>query len=152
MSEVIQDPTAFRPMAVTARADIAVGYEIEPLTRRMSLDKSRIYQGWPQVRNRHTDYEVAQATGLPVPNINGGQSAELLGALFIRFFGAGFIGGTLSIKFIGSVALDDVLTARGVVRGSTVEKGRTRLEIEAWVEDQTGRKVLVGTAAGYAPA
>src|ERR1051326_2598900 len=106
------DPTAFRPMRNTALRDTPIGFELEPITRKLTLDKSRIYQGWPAARNRHTDYEAAQASGLREPNINGGQTAEYLGELFIKFFGTGFIGGKLSIKFIGSVALDDEVTAR----------------------------------------
>jgi acyl dehydratase len=144
------DPTAFRPMRMTARRDTPVGFELEPITKKVTLDKSRIYQGWPAVRNRHTDYAAAQATGLREPNINGGQTAEYLGELFIKFFGFGFIGGTLSIKFLGFVALDDQVTARGVVTERIVENERVKLVLDVWVENQRGEKVLVGTASGYA--
>ena len=144
------DPTAFREAAVKATPDTPVGQELEPITKRVTLDKSRIYQGWPEARNRHTDYEAAQATGLREPNINGGQTAEYLGELFMKFFGAGFVGGSLSVKFIGYVSIDDVVTVRGVVTDKTVADGRVKLTVDLWVENQDGAKVLAGTATGYA--
>jgi acyl dehydratase len=142
------DPTGFRPMRVTAHRDLPVGFEVESITRTITLDKSRIYQGWPSVRNRHTDYAAAQATGLREPNINGGQTAELLGELFIKFFGQGFLGGRLSISFLGFVAIDDRLTARGVVKERTEEGASVRLVLDVWVENQHGQKVLAGQASG----
>ena len=146
------DPTAFRPAAIIAARDIEVGAELEPIVKTLTLDKSRIYQGWPAVRNRHTDYAAAQASKLAVPNANGGQTAEYLGELFIKFFGEGFIGGSLSVNFLGFVAIDDVVTTRGVVTGRTeTADGRVLLELSLWVENQDGRKVLAGTATGYAP-
>jgi acyl dehydratase len=150
-TELPVDPTAFRRPAVTASRGIQVGRELEPITRRVTLDKSRIYQGWPAARNRHTDYQAAQATGLREPNINGGQTAEYLGEIFIKFFGAGFVGGSLSVKFIGQVSVDDVVTAKGVVTNRSVQGGRVLLTIDLWVENHDGRKVVAGTATGYAP-
>jgi acyl dehydratase len=144
------DPTAFRLPAVRASRETEIGQVLEPITKRVTLDKSRIYQGWPAARNRHTDYAAAQATGLREPNINGGQTAECLGELFIKFFGAGFLGGSLSVKFIGFVSIDDEITARGVVTGRTAEGDRVRLTVDMWVEDGEGRKLLAGTATGYA--
>jgi hypothetical protein len=145
------DPTAFRPMAVTASADLPIGFELEPIRKVMTLDKSRIYQGWPEVRNRHTDYLAAQATGLREPNINGGQSAEILGELFMKFFGTGFIGGQLSLAFIGFVALGDELVARGTLTEKRIEGPNVRLVLDIWLENQRGERVLVGTASGLAP-
>ena len=58
--DAVTDPTGFRPMREVAHADLEPGYELEPITKTVTLDKSRIYQGWPAVRNRHTDYDAAQ--------------------------------------------------------------------------------------------
>lgn len=138
-------------MRVAASRDTPVGFELEPLTRKITLDKSRLYQGWPAIRNRHTDYAAAQATGLREPNINGGQTAEYLGELFVKFFGTGFVGGKLSISFIGTVALDDEVTARGLVKERIVDGDRVRLVLDVWLENQHGRKVLVGTGSGWVP-
>jgi acyl dehydratase len=145
------DPTAWRAAAVRATRDTAIGQQLEPIVKRPTLDKSRIYQGWPAARNRHTDYAAAQATGLAEPNINGGQTAEYLGEMFIKFFGAGFIGGSLSVKFTGFVSIDDAVTVRGEVTGRDEQDGgRVRLTVELRAENQDGQRVLAGTATGYA--
>jgi hypothetical protein len=145
------DPTAFQPMRVVAGRDVKVGFELEPITKATTLDKSRLYNGWPKVRNRHCDYRAAQTSGLLQPNINGGQLTEYLGEMFIKFFGRGYLGGTLSLNFLGSVIPGDVLTARGVVTQRLVEGESVRLFLKLWLENQRGETVLAGTASGFAP-
>jgi acyl dehydratase len=144
------DPTAFRLSAIRASRDTQVGQELEPITKTVTLDKSRIYQGWPTARNRHTDYGAAQASGLREPNINGGQTAEYLGEMFIKFFGPGFVGGSLTVRFVGFVAINDTVTVRGVVTGRAADGDRVKLTVDLWAENQDGAKVLAGTATGYA--
>ena len=151
MSDLPVDPTAYRPLAVTASRDLPVGTELGPITKRTSLDKSRLYQGWPAVRNRHTDYEAAQASGLREPNMMGAQTAEYLGELLLKFFGEGYLGGTLSMSFLGFVTPGDVVEAKGVVTGREVEGERVRLLLDVWVENDQGQKVLAGRASGFAP-
>jgi hypothetical protein len=151
-TDLISDPTAFSPMIVTASVDLPVGFELEPITKKITLDKARIYEGWPATRSRHCDYEAAHATGLPAPNINGAVVAAVLGELFIKFFGENYIGGSLSFNLIRQVQLNDELTARGVVKERLQENDRIRLVLDVWLENQNGDKVLVGSASGLAPA
>jgi acyl dehydratase len=151
-AEFQSDPTAFAPMAVTADESLPIGFELEPVTKKITLDKARIYEEWPGRRSRHCDYDAAHATGLPAPNINGALVAGVLGELFIKFFGENYIGGTLSFNLTRQVQLDDELTARGVVKDKVAEAGGTRLILDVWLENQNGDKVLVGSASGLAPA
>jgi hypothetical protein len=150
-ADFLTDPTAFSPMKVTAGKDLPVGYELEPVTKKISLDKARIYEGWPATRSRHCDYDAAHATGLPAPNINGALVAGVLGELFIKFFGENYIGGTLSFNLIRQVQVNDELTARGVIKEKAVEPNGTRLFLDVWLDNQNGDKVLVGKASGLAP-
>jgi hypothetical protein len=150
-ADFLVDPTAFSPMKVTAGKDLPVGYELEPVTKKISLDKARIYEGWPATRSRHCDYDAAHATGLPAPNINGALVAGVLGELFIKFFGENYIGGTLSFNLIRQVQVNDELTARGVIKEKAVEPNGTRLFLDVWLDNQNGDKVLVGKASGLAP-
>jgi acyl dehydratase len=146
------DPTAYRPAAIVASRDTRVGTELEPVVKRVTLDKTRLYQGWPEARNRHTDYVAAQATGLREPNVSGGQTAEYLGQMFMRFFGPGFVGGSLAVSFLGTVNLDDEVTVRGtVVDRAEADDGRVRLEIRMTAETQDGRTVVAGKASGFVP-
>jgi hypothetical protein len=150
-ADFLTDPTAFSPMKVTAGKDLPVGYELEPVTKKISLDKARIYEGWPATRSRHCDYDAAHATGLPAPNINGAIVAGVLGELFIKFFGENYIGGTLSFNLIRQVQVNDELTARGVIKEKVVGPDGTRLFLDVWLDNQDGDKVLVGKASGLAP-
>jgi acyl dehydratase len=150
-TELLQDPTAFQPLPLTARRDLEIGAEVGPVTKTMTLDKSRIYNGWPSSKNRHCDYEAAHATGLRAPNMNGAQTAEVLGELFIKFFGEHYLGGTLAFNLVGQVQLDDVLTAKGTVKEKVLEGDGVRLVLDVWVENQRAEKVLVGTATGLVP-
>jgi hypothetical protein len=146
------DPTAYRRASVVATRDLPVGTTLEPIVKRVTLDKCRIYQGWPQTRNRHTDYLAAQATGLREPNVSGGQVAEFLGEMFIKFFGAGFVGGSLRISFLGYVNINDEVTVHGsVVERGVTDDGRIWLALTMTAQTQDGRTVLAGSATGYAP-
>jgi hypothetical protein len=149
--ELLSDPTAFSPMTVMASEELAVGFELEPITKKITLDKTRIYEGWPASRSRHCDYNAAHMTGLPAPNINGALVAGVLGELFIKFFGENYIGGSLSFNLIRQVQVNDVLTAHGVLKEKVPEADRTRLVLDVWLENQDGDKVLVGSASGLAP-
>lgn len=145
------DPTAFRPMKVTATRDTQIGFELESLNRKITLDKSRLYQEyqpWPRFKNLHTDYEAAQDWGLRKPVIAGCQLSEYAGELLIKFFGKGYMGGRLSVKFIGVVEPDDEITTKGVVTEKIVEDTKIRLVLDIWGENQRGEKVVVGTASG----
>lgn len=148
--ELPQDPTAYRPLGVTASRDLPVGHELETIVKRTSLDKSRLYQGWPAVRNRHTDYAAAQASGLREPNLMGGQTTEYLGELFVKFFGEGFLGGTLSVSFLGFVTPGEEVTVGGVVTDRQVEGDRVKLLVNLWVDNARGERVLAGRASGWA--
>lgn len=148
--ELLEDPTAFRSLPVTASADLPIGFTLPTITRTMTLDKARIYEGWPATKSRHCDYDAAHATGLPAPNINGAQVAHVLGELFIKFFGENYLGARLSFNLVRQTQLDDSLTAGGVITGKEIEGDATRLLLDVWLENQNGNKVLVGKASGLA--
>jgi acyl dehydratase len=149
--ELLPDPTAFKPVPQRAAADLDIGFEIGPVSKRMTLDKTRIFEGWPATRSRHCDFPAAHATGLRAPNINGALVAGVLGELYIKFFGEYYLGGTLTFNLIRQVQLDDELTARGVIVEKVHEPTGVRLVLDVWLEDQAGDKVLVGSASGVVP-
>ena len=154
MNRMPEDPTAYKPMRVTASKDIEIGFELEPIRKKLTLDKMRLFRlfrdggSWPRVKNWHTDYADAQKFGFPVPVAVGSQLAEYLGELLIKFFGKGLFGGTLSMIFLRIVEADDEITVRGVVRDKVDEDGSIRLMLEVWCENQRREKVVVGNASG----
>jgi hypothetical protein len=150
-STIRTDPTAFKPMKITASKDIEVGFQLEPITKKVTLDKMRLYRSqWPRIRNWHNDYTIAQKWGVDQPLIFASQIMEYLGELLIKFFGTGYLGGTLSLAITRSAWPDDVITVKGKVREKAVEGNVVRLFLDVWCENQRGDKLIVGTASGIA--
>jgi hypothetical protein len=143
------DPTAFQPMKVTPDRNTAVGFELEAITKKVTLDKMRLYRSqWPRYRNWHNDYDIAQNWGVDKPIVFASQVMEYIGELLIKFFGEGYLGGRLSISITRPVWPDDEIVTRGVVRERALEGDAIRLVLDVWCENQHGDKVVVGTASG----
>jgi len=136
-------------MKVTANRKTEVGFELEPITKKVTLDKMRLYRvGWPRYKNWHTDYEDAHKSGVDQPTVIGSQVTEYIGELIIKFFGKGYIGGNLSVSYIRPIWPDDEIVTKGIVREKIAERDALRLVLEVWCENQHGEKVVVGTASG----
>ena len=135
-------------MKFAASRQTKVGFELESMFKKVTLDKMRLVWNWPRDKNWHTDYQAAQKAGVRVPIIRGHQLVEYIGELFMKFFGEGYIGGELVVKLIGIVEPDDEITTRGVVRGKIAEGDAFRLTLDVWCENQRGEKVAVGQASG----
>ena len=147
--KMLTDPKAFRPMKVTASRETEVGFEVEPITKKVTLDKMRIHSGnWPRAKGWHTDYDAAHRLGQRTPIILGNQAMAYIAELLVKFFGEGYLGGTLSTKIIRIMEPDDEITARGVVRKKVTEGDAIRLILNVWCENQRGQTVIVGTASG----
>ena len=126
-----------------------VGAEVPQVSKQMTLDKMRLYSGWPEDKNIHTDYEVAKRAKLKGPIAQGLMSAGYIQEMLTKFLGEDWIkGGKLSVSFINVVYPGDTVTAKGVVKERVREGSRVRLVLDVWCENQHGVKVTVGTASG----
>ncbi len=135
-------------MKFTASRETEVGFELESVTKKMTLDKTRIWCGWPRVKNWHDDYVAAQKAGFPKPLIMGAQNAQHMEGLLHKFFGEGYLGGRLSTTFIKPVFVDDEITFKGIVTEKVAEGNAIRLLLDVWCDNQRGEKVIIGTASG----
>jgi len=144
----VDDPTAYVPMGVIASRETEVGFELEPIVKKVTLDKMRLYTRWPQSKSYHNDYAAAQVVGLKRPIILGNQVLENIIELLMKFFGQDYLGGNTHIKFIGQMHADDELTIRGVITDKVAEGDAIRLILDVWVENQHDEKVIVGIASG----
>ena len=149
MSNKKADPTAFQPMKVTASKYTEVGYEIESITKHLTLDKMRLYRNqWPRIKNWHNDYEIAQSWGVDKPTAFASQVIEYLGEMLIKFFGIGYLGGNLSVSIIKIIFPGDTIVTKGIVCEKVVEGKAIRLVLDVWCENHLGEKVIVGKASG----
>lgn len=132
----------------TATRDIEVGYELPSLSVLFTLDMCRAYSGWPDIKNFHTDLELARKKGFPSVLVEASVSGAYINEILTRFFGTNwFRSGKLKLAFIGAVHPPQRLTAKGVVREKIQEGSRVKFVVEAWVENEKGDKVTVATAS-----
>ena len=152
MSTMTNDPTEFRPMKVTAGRETEVGFEIEPITKKVTLDKMRLYrsagEGWPRVRNHHNDWAAAAANGLKNPIIMGSQVCGFVGEMLVKFFGKGYLGGHLSLDITRTMEPDSEITVKGIVREKVAEGDAIRLILDVHCVNQRGEEVTGGIASG----
>ncbi|HEX5120877.1 MAG TPA: MaoC family dehydratase [Pseudonocardiaceae bacterium] len=110
-------------------------------------------EAWPE-HNLHSDPEAAAREGLSAPIASAPQLISMVHRQMLACFGMGWLaGGTIDVKMIKPVFVDDLTTAKGRVTGIALETDATGAEVrrvtcEVWVERLGGQKVLVGTASG----
>lgn len=122
---------------------IQVGEEIPSLTKtaRMRID--------PQARNLiHTD-DYAREFGMRGALIGGSTLLSYVLEMLFRYFGENWLyHGKINVSFIGGGAINgDVLTAHGLVTSTEQEEAGTRLNLDVWMENQMGAKIVVGQAS-----
>ena len=133
-------------MPVTAE-ELAVGHEIPPLVKQMSLEKMRqpLMSGSNPI---HYDAEFTRKVGLRAPIATGVMSSAYLSEMLIGVFGIEWLrSGTIDVKFIRPIYAGDTVTARGRVTAKTPTSTGTRIFLEIWCETQRGEPVTVGTAS-----
>lgn len=107
--------------------------------------------GWPRpkvwpAKNIHTDLEFALLCGMPTRGASGAMLQAYLVELMIDLFDEDWLGnGSLNLKFIRLVEMDDRIVAKGLVK-DVQEDGLVRLDV--WCENQLGEKVCTGFGIG----
>jgi len=92
----------------------------------------------------HVDDEFAARTQFGRRVIHGMLAASLFSTLVGMLLpGTGAIYRSQTIRFLLPVYLGDTMTAHFVVR--SVDRARHRLEIDAWIENESGQHVIEGT-------
>jgi len=131
---------------------ITEGYELLPITKKITLDKMRAYEGWPEVKNIHSDDEIAQKAGLPQPVCRGTMFLSYVSEMICNVFGEYWLKGSkLSVNLLVPVFPGDTVTAKGKITQKTRKGSEVSFNIEVWVENQRGEKAAVGTASLKVP-
>jgi hypothetical protein len=122
------DPSA--PRALSGAA-VEPGMVIGPVTRWAGLEQSVMFSGYPFAwaqekpfmrQGLHTNFEVAERAGYPVPVVQGLLSAGHLSTLLLKQFGAKvFDGAELALKFVAPTLAGTKLTSHAVVQKDSLE-------------------------------
>jgi hypothetical protein len=104
---------------------VAPGTVVGPVTRFAGLEQSVMFSGYPFAwaqekpffrQGLHTNFDVAERAGYPVPVVQGLLSAGHLTTLLLKQFGTKlFDGSELALKFVGPVLSGTKLTSHAVV-------------------------------------
>jgi len=91
----------------------------------------------------HVDDDFAAESQFGRRVLHGMLSASILSTMVGMLLpGTGAIYRAQTIRFLRPVYVGDTLTAHFVVR--SIDRARHRLEIEAWIENQSGERVIEG--------
>lgn len=122
---------------------VAAGKEIPGLTKTASMPID------PEARNPiHTD-DFARETGMRGALISGAFLLSYILEMLYNYFGQKWLyHGKINVTYIGGGALNgDVLTAHGLITSAETEAAGTRLNLDVWMENQAGEKIVVGKAS-----
>lgn len=141
-------PTDREP-AARARADLAPGTPIVPLSKTAHQDQMAVFSGCNQHwQTIHTSLEVAKKAGFSDTVTQGMQTTTWTSEMFARFFGPSWLSsGWISMIYVQPVMRGDVITSKAVISEATREEGATRLGFEMWCENQNGVRTAVGWAS-----
>lgn len=133
---------------------VPVGHVFSSRPRRLSLPRILAFSGgpladpgWPQ-KNLHTDIGKARDAGLSSIIASGTQSEGILISLLVDVCGTSWHrAGTLSVRFVKSVRVDETITAFARLTAREGEGAAQRLTFDVWCENIAAEAVITGTAA-----
>jgi len=138
------------PVAEQASRDTPIGAVLPAVSERVTFEQMTVFSFG--TRNIHTDREAATTAGLPAPIAQGLMSTGYLSKMLVNFFGEHwFLSGRTSHAFVKTVEINDVITARGLVREKVKEADGVRLILDVWCRNQKGEMMTVGTASAVVP-
>jgi len=125
---------------------IDIGTEISSDPVQITREMMMLFSDWNSI---HVDQQAARSSGFPDVLVEGLQLHAIICEMLSDYFEKGWAeGGQISIKFLSPVWPNDILTPKGVIRERRVEKGKLRIILGVWIENQWRLKVAVGSASG----
>jgi hypothetical protein len=96
----------------------------------------------------HTD-EYAQKQGLRGALVPGSTLLSYVLEMLYNYFGEPWLQhGKIKVSFIGGGAINgDKVTVHGLIKSLGQEDGGARVNLEVWMENQSGKKIVVGEAS-----
>jgi 3-hydroxybutyryl-CoA dehydratase len=123
--------------------DFEVGQQASFAKTFTDEDVRRFIEITGDVNPLHVDDEFAAATQFGRRVIHGMLSASLFSTMVGMLLpGTGAIYRSQTLRFLLPVYVGDTVTAHFIVR--SVDRAKHRLEIDAWIENETGERVIEG--------
>ena len=114
-----------------------------------SLTKTAFYPIDPEGRNPIHTENYARDSGMRGALVGGSNLLSYMLEMLYNYFGVKWMyHGKIRVSFIGGGAINgDVLTIYGLVTSVEQDEAGTRLNLDMWMENQTGERIMVGTAS-----
>jgi len=130
---------------VTARIDdFQIGQHVTFTKTFTEDDLRRFIEITGDVNPLHVDDEFAAGTPFGRRVLHGMLTASIFSTMVGMLLpGTGAIYRSQTIRFLLPVHLDETVTAHFVVR--SVDRAKHRLEIDSWIENEAGERVIEGT-------
>ena len=142
-----------RPLGTSVGPNTAIGDALIGPVKVIHQDQMSIYSGaqsfWHSI---HTDLAVAVEAGLKQTVAQGLMVASYLSEWATDLFGTEwFKSGWMSLTFLAPMFAEDTVSMFAVVTDVTPSEGGTRIEVEAWAQNQDEDKTVVGWFACTLP-
>jgi acyl dehydratase len=124
--------------------DFHIGQHVTLTKTFTNADVQRFIEITGDVNPLHVDEEFARGTQFGGRVIHGMLTASVLSTMVGMLLpGTGAIYRSQTIRFLLPVRVGETVTAHFVVRA--IDRAKHRLEIESWIENEKGERVLDGT-------
>lgn len=136
--------TAVNHAAVATIEDFEPGQHVELSKTFTEDDVRRFIEITGDMNPLHVDDEFAQRTRFGRRVVHGMLTASIFSTMVGMLLpGTGAIYRSQTLEFLRPVHVGETVTAHFIVR--SVDRAKHRLEIEAWIENSAGERVVEGT-------
>ena len=127
--------------------DVKVGDTLPPLVKGpiQQIQLTRYAGASGDFNPIHQDPEFAKAAGMAGVFAHGMLSMGFVAQAVTDWAGAGRVR-KIGVRFAALVRLNDTVTCRGRVVGTSQKDGVSLVELDIWAENQKGEKVVTGKA------
>ncbi len=139
------------PQNSRSRTELSVGTPLPRIKRIITREMIQGYGAMVEGDRRnpiHYDQAAAVEAGYRDVIAHGTLSLGFVSEALAQVLDVGWLAGSkISAKFIGAVFPGDEIAVHGTLKERVPEGSRTRLVFEFWCENQSGQKVIVGSAS-----
>lgn len=133
------------PFSIARIEDFQVGQRVSIRKTITDRDMEKFIEITGDTNPLHVDDEFAAATRFGGRIVHGMLTASLFSTLMGTLLpGTGAIFRSQTIRFLRPVRPGETVTAHFVIR--SVDRAKHRLELDAWIENEAGERVLEGVS------